>query len=173
MSIFGSVILAIGILGMLSEGEPVGALFFGIFSLVVWYLMAVFVTTTTRVAADEDALVVRTGPLWFPVRDDKILSRHDIVRVFYEQSIEAMGGGIPAHNVYAELTDGSKIPVVTSLPREYAVYIGRALDERLHAEDEQVEVIAPGDEFNADAEEDQIAYLLDSDAEEESRDAKR
>jgi predicted Zn finger-like uncharacterized protein len=105
----------------------------GLLMLLFAYLEAVFLTTTTRISLDADQVAVTSGPLPFPLKDDKTLSVHDVARVFSKRATEAMPPFLPTHNVYAELHDGEEVPVVTSLPREYARYIAATLDDYLHA----------------------------------------
>jgi hypothetical protein len=161
MASIGAMVLSIILPTMISRGEPAGAiLFMGMFMVIAWYLVAVFLTTTTRVHLDEDTLHVQSGPLPFPLKDDKTLNASDIARIFYKESVEVMPSGMPAHNVQAELTDGSQLSVVTSLPRDYAYYIARILDDRLHAPVD-AEIITPGDEFHEEMDADDGARLGD------------
>jgi hypothetical protein len=108
-------------------------LLLGLLVALFAYLEAVFLTTTTGISLDMDEMAVSSGPLPFPIKDDKTLSIHDIVRVFFERTTESWPPFVPTHNVYAELQDAERLPVVTSLPREYARYIAYTLDDYLHA----------------------------------------
>jgi hypothetical protein len=103
------------------------------------YLEAVFLTTTTGISVDMDRIVVSSGPLPFPIKDDKTLSVHDISRVLFERTTESWPPFVPTHSVYAELRDGERLPVVTSLPREYARYIAYTLDGYLCASEDDYE----------------------------------
>ncbi len=103
----------------------------GLAVLIYLYMMAVFVTTTTTIRVDDDSLEVRSGPLPFPIKDDKTLSTADIRRVFFEQTHESLPPFVLTHHVYAELQTGEQVPVVTSLPRSYAHYIAHTLDNYL------------------------------------------
>jgi hypothetical protein len=96
------------------------------------YLVAAFLTTTTQITADNDRLEIQSGPLPFPISDDKSLRLRGVKRVFFEQTLEAWPPGVPAHHVYAELQDGSRVTLVTSLPYDHAHYIARVLEEFLH-----------------------------------------
>ena len=133
-SSMGSVVLTMLLFGMRADGAPGGAiLFVGLLLLVALYLLATIITTTTTISADEDTLQITTGPLPFPVSDDKLLNLDEIRRVYAEQTIEAFSGGVPANNVYAEMSDSRRIPIVTSLPYDYAHYFALLLDDYLHA----------------------------------------
>ena len=101
--------------------------------LVTLYVLATIITTTTTISADDDILEITTGPLPFPVSDDKTLNLDEIRRVYVERTIEAFSGGVPANNVYAEMNDSRRIPIVTSLPYDYAHYLASLLDDYLHA----------------------------------------
>jgi hypothetical protein len=174
MASIGAVMLSVLLPTMISRGEPAGAiLFLGMFMVVAWYLVAVFLTTTTRVHLDEDTLHVQSGPLPFPIKDDKTLNASDIARIFYKESVEVMPSGMPAHNVQAELTDGSQRSVVTSLPRDHAYYIARILDDRLQSTG-SAEIITPGDEFHEEMEtgEGDAAQLADLMADDQTASAR-
>lgn len=167
---FGAVMATIGAVAMslllpnaIAQNEPTGLIMLlGFMILVFWYLLAVFLTTTTRIHLDDDALHVRSGPLPFPIKDDKTVNASDIAQIVYKETVETMPMGMPAHNVHAELTDGSQISVVTSLPREYAHYIARTLDERIQTTG-TAEVLTPGDEFldETNADQDDSVPLAD------------
>jgi hypothetical protein len=103
----------------------------GLLVVLFAYLEAVFLTTTTSISVDVDELTVASGPLPFPIKDDKTLSVHDVARVFFQRTTESWPPFVPTHNVYAELRDGEIVPVVTSLPREYARYMAYTLDDYL------------------------------------------
>jgi hypothetical protein len=133
MSTIGAVALPLIIIGAARDGAPaLILLFFGLLAFVMWYLIAAFLTTTTRISADENQLEIQSGPLPFPASDDKSLRIHDVKRVFFEQTLEAWPPGMPTHHVYAELQDGSRVTLVTSLPYDHAHYIARVLEEFLH-----------------------------------------
>jgi DNA-directed RNA polymerase subunit M/transcription elongation factor TFIIS len=62
--------------------EPTSLLFFlALIALVFSYVAAVGVTTTTTITVDTQRLEVSSGPLPFPIKDDKTLSTADITRV--------------------------------------------------------------------------------------------
>jgi hypothetical protein len=138
---FGAVMVTIGsiaysavALGAAHDGAPPGVvMLFGALALLSMYMLAVFFTTTTRITADEDGIEVKSGPLPFPFKDDKTLSAADISHVAFEKTQEVFPPGMPAHNVYAELHDGERVNVVTSLPREHARYLAATLDDYLRA----------------------------------------
>ena len=138
---FGAAMVSIGLiaytvmfLGAARDGAPRGVLILiGALALLFVYLMAVFVTTTTRITADEGGIEVKSGPLPFPIKDDKTISAEDIAQVAFEKTHEVIPPGMPTHNVYAELHDGERINVVTSLPREHARYLAATLDDTLRA----------------------------------------
>jgi hypothetical protein len=108
-------------------------LLLGLLVALFAYLEAVFLTTTTGISVNGNEMVVTSGPLPFPIKDDKTLSIHDVSRVFFERTTESWPPFMPTHNVYVELQDGERMPLVTSLPREYARYIAYTLDEYVHA----------------------------------------
>ena len=88
---------------------------------------------------------MRSGPLPFPIQDDKTLSTADITRVSFEETYESNSPLPPSYNVYAELLDGARVSVVTSLPRTHAQYIAATLDDYLH-EDVDVGIMESGDD---------------------------
>ena len=152
MCTIGSIIVPILLISASNEPIPPKTsffLFFGMIMLAFWYTMAVFLTTKTDIIAAEDALIVKTGPLPFPIKDDKIVDRHDINRVFSKETME-WPPGMPSHNVCMELSDGQEKSLVTALPQEYAFYITRKLDDYLQS-GEEVDVIESGDEFYDDS----------------------
>jgi hypothetical protein len=141
---FGLVMTTLGAIGsalLFLNGhvnrEPAPVVFIlGLLTLGFWYLLAVFLTTTTRISLDDETLEVQSGPLPFPIRDDKILNTHDVARVVSEQLMETWPTGTTTHHVCAELHDGERIPLVTSLPRAHARYIVHALNAALHETDD-------------------------------------
>ena len=162
----GSIVLTLMLVGMSRDGAPGGAmLFVGLLLLFTLYMLATIVTTTTTISADDDTLQISTGPLPFPVSDDKTLNLREIRRIYVGQTVEAFSGGIPANNVYAEMNDSRRVPVVTSLPYDYAHYLALLLDDYLHAnaEIQELTVADFDDVFDADSEPDseQVAAALD------------
>ncbi len=132
-SSIGSVVLTMMLFGMSADGAPGGAiLLVGLLLLFTLYLLAIIITTTTYISADDDTLQITTGPLPFPVSDDKTLNLDEIRRIYAKQTIEAFSGGVPANNVYAEMNDSRRVPIVTSLPYDYAHYLALLLDDYLH-----------------------------------------
>jgi DNA-directed RNA polymerase subunit M/transcription elongation factor TFIIS len=126
--------------------EPTSLLFFfALIALVFSYVAAVGVTTTTTITADTQHLEVSSGPLPFPIKDDKTLNTADITRVSFEETYESNSPLPPSYNVYAELQDGARISVVTSLPRTHAQYIAATLDDYLH-DDVDVGIMEGGDD---------------------------
>jgi hypothetical protein len=136
MLTIGAVALPLLLVAAARDGAPVlFLLLFGLLAFVVWYLIAVFLTTTTQITVDENQLEIQSGPLPFPISDDKSLRVRDVKRVYFEQTLEAWPPGMPTHHVYAELRDGSRVTLVTSLPYDHAHYIARVLEEFLHPGD--------------------------------------
>ena len=141
MALVGVVVLPLMIVGMLNEGAPgvvIGIM--GAMWLAVHYGLAAIVTTTTRVTVDDEALEVAVGPLPLPVSDKKRLNTREISRVYADRAVEAFSSGMSTNNVYAEMIDGSRAPIVTSLPYEYAHYLAVLLNDYLNSG-----VSAPGD----------------------------
>ncbi|MBN2303602.1 MAG: hypothetical protein JXQ72_03950 [Anaerolineae bacterium] len=133
-SSMGSVVLAMMLVGMRADGAPQGPiLFVGLLLLFTLYMLAMIITTTTHISADDEVLEIATGPLPFPVSDDKILNLDEIRRIYAGQTVEAFSGGVPANNVYAEMNDSRRVPIVTSLPYDYAHYLALLLEDYLHA----------------------------------------
>lgn len=163
-AVFGLVMASIGalvlslVMGLAgSEGAPLPVLLImGIMAAVLAYTVAAFLTTTTCITVDASGLEITSGPLPFPATDDKTLSLHEVKRVFYEQSVEAWPPGMPAHVVRAELTDGSTITLLSSLPYAHARYIAATLNGFLHADDEPAPVLEYGS-GDADAAQDDLA----------------
>jgi hypothetical protein len=157
MSALGSIFFSIMLVGAAPDGAPPPVLLFiSLLAVTMWYLVAVLLTTTTQIIADEDRLEIQSGPLPFPISDDKNLRMRDVKRIFFEQGVEAWPPGVPSHHVYAELQDGSRVTLVTSLPYVYAYYIARALEGFLHpvvdndtAVGEESEMAESSDELNA------------------------
>jgi hypothetical protein len=140
---FGAAMVTIGALAYTAIFIRAGAdnapdgfmIFMGVLALLMYYLLAVFFTTTTRITADDAGIEVKSGPLPFPIKDDKTLSAADISHVAFEKTQETIPPGMPTHNVYAEFHDGERVNVVTSLPREHARYLAATLDDYLRALD--------------------------------------
>lgn len=146
MATVGTVVSALLILNAYANREPTSLLFFlGAMTLICTYLFATLVTTTTTISMDDEDLNVSSGPLPFPVRDDKTLGIAEIARITFEETHESNSPLPPSYNVCAELQDGARISVVTSLPRLHAHYIARVLDDYLQ-EEKVVAVTGPGEE---------------------------
>lgn len=136
---------------------------FSLMTCVFWYTLAVFLTTTTRLTVDSDALEVRSGPLPFPLSDNRIVSTQEIKRVFCEDTVEGWPPGppgMPAYHVSADLYDGDRIRLVTSLPRNYAIYIAESVEDYLQSENTSDD-LASVREMQADTEVGLIGYLSD------------
>jgi hypothetical protein len=152
MATFGAVVSTILLVSAsLSHEPPSLQFFFTLLALIFSYAAAVGVTTTTTITADTQHLYVRSGPLPFPIKDDKTLSTADITRVSFEETYQSNSPLPPSYNVYAELQDGARISVVTSLPRAHAQYIAATLDDYLH-QDIDVSVMESGDDVFGDIE---------------------
>jgi hypothetical protein len=133
MATFATVVSTLLLVNAFLSHEPTSLLFFfALIALVFSYVATVGVTTTTTITADTQHLEVSSGPLPFPIKDDKTLSTADITRVSFEETYESNSPLPPSYNVYAELLDGARISVVTSLPRAHAQYIAATLDDYLH-----------------------------------------
>ncbi len=159
MSTIGGFVFLFMALGMAREAAPPGVI--GLMLLVaalMWYLFAVAVTTNTEVVADDHEVTITSGPLPFPIKDDKRVSMHEIQRVYMEQTFEAMSGGIPANHVYAELRDGSRVRVVSSLPYKYAHFIAQIINE--HVQSEQALPQVSDETLTVDADDDTLDPVL-------------
>jgi hypothetical protein len=149
MCSIGAVVSSILFVGAIRGGEPPGpVLLIGALACVLGYMLAVFVSTTTQIIADEDSLEVISGPIPFPNSDDKRLNSHEIARVYAEPSMTSWAD----HHVYAELHDSSRITLVTSLPYAHAHYIALMLQNYLHSADEEYEDEEAADMIDSDAE---------------------
>ena len=150
ISAIGSVLLPLAFITILTTKnniEPVPMIMVGAGILWSWYLLAAFITTTTRITVNEDALAVKTGPLYLPIKDDKVIPADTLTRMYREEST----GPFSSNNVRAELYDGDRLEVVTSLPEEHAIYIARTIDHYLQSGIPD-DVITSGDEFYDDDE---------------------
>jgi hypothetical protein len=155
MTALASAVLPLLLIAFSMRGIPAPVVgFLSLMSCVFWYTLAVFLTTTTRLTVDPDVLEVRSGPLPFPFSDNRIVSTHQIKRVFCEDTVEGWPPGIPgtpAYHVTADLEDGDRIRLLTSLPRNYALYIAEFVDAYLQAED-AVGDLTDASELDTDAE---------------------
>lgn len=135
MAAFAAILATIFLVSAFLRHEPVQLQFvLALTALFFSYITAMALTTTTTITADLQHLEVSSGPLPFPINDDKTLSTTDIARVSFEESYQSNSPLSPSYNVYAELPDGARISVVTSLPRLHAHYIARVLDDYLQEE---------------------------------------
>lgn len=115
-------------------------IFLGLVSLVLWYVLSIFVTTTIHITANEAGIKVRTGPWPFPIKDDKILRKTDILYVASKKSKSPFPLN-RTYNVYVEMHDGECIDVVSSLPQAPARYLAATLDDYLSMEADEIAVI--------------------------------
>lgn len=160
MATVGVVVSTLLIINAYATGEPTSLLFFlGAMTLICTYLFATLVTTTTTISMDDKDLNVSSGPLPFPIRDDKTLGIAEIARITFEETRESNSPLPPSYNVYAELLDGARISVVTSLPRLHAHYIARVLDDHLQ-EEKEVAVTEAGEQVIDDT----VQAMLEADA---------
>lgn len=135
MSFVGGIVFMVMALGMAREAAPSGIIALTLLlSTLMWYVFAFAMTTTTRIMAADHDVTITSGPLPFPIKDDKRVSLREIQRVFMEQTFEAMSGGVPANHVYAELRDGSRVRLLSSLPHDYAYYIAQVINEHVQTE---------------------------------------
>ena len=162
----GSVLLSTMLFGMMADGAPGGPILLaGLLLLIALYLLATIVTTTTTISANDDTLQISSGPLPFPISDDKTLELDKIRRIYAEQTLEAFSGGVPANNVYAEMNDSRRVPIATSLPYDYAHYLALLLDGYLRTRTEihELDVAEYDDALDAEFVQDneQFAAALD------------
>lgn len=150
MSMIGSVLLPLAFITILATKNNVEVapmMMIGAGILWSWYLVAVFITTSTRITVNEDVLAVKTGPLPLPIKDDKVIPTDTITRLYREEVTDLL----PSNNVRAELSSGDKLKVVTSLPDEHAIYIARVIDHYLQSGIPD-DMITSGGEFYDDGE---------------------
>ncbi|MBN1565720.1 MAG: hypothetical protein JXA10_17890 [Anaerolineae bacterium] len=133
LSLVTTTVCSLMALGAGSDGAPHGiVMIFAALALLALYTFAVFMTTTTRITADEDSLTVSSGPLPFPIKNDKTLKVETIAQVAFEEAQESFPSSLGA-SVYAELHNGERVNVVTALPHEHARYLAATLDDYLRA----------------------------------------
>ena len=151
--------------------SPALGIILGTMTCVFWYVVAVFLTTKTRVMVDSSVVEVRSGPLPFPWSDNRTVNTREVRDVFCEDTVEEWPPalpGMPAHHVSANLFDGDRLRLMTSLPRDYAQYIAGAIDAYLQAEDPGSRLVDTGD---LDTEDDML--LLDYASGEQEQRTKR
>lgn len=162
---FAALVFTMGFLAiLLSPDAPKGVLVVPtIFMIPFWYIIAVMLTTVTRITADRDAVAIQTGPLPFPSTDAKSLDSDDITRVFCEETAESQNNQSSTryYRVTAELIDGSHFTLLGSLPQEYAFYIAQTLEAHLQAPDDSV--VALSDDADQGDEAIPLAHLFDDD----------
>lgn len=150
MSMIGSVLLPLAfatILATKNNIEVAPMMMVGAGMLWSWYLLAAFFITKTHITVNEDVLAVETGPLFLPIKDDKVIPADTIARLYREEVTDLL----PSNNVRAELHDGDQLKIVTSLPDEHAIYIARIIDHYLQSGVPD-DVLISGDEFYDDSE---------------------
>lgn len=156
-SAVGAIFSTTMLIGMIRNGAAGGPIVVvALVLLFMLYLLTVIITTTTHIRADDDTMEISSGPLPFPISDDKTLSTRKIRRIYAEQNIEAFSGGVPANNVYTEMTDSRRVPVVTSLPFDYAHYLALLLDDYVQtgAEIQEVDRAELDDQLDTEVEPD-------------------
>lgn len=151
MATLAATVFTIILVGASVNHEPASVRFFlGLLALIFSYAAVAGVTETTTITADHQHLEVSSGPLPFPIKDDKTLNAADITRISFDETYESNSPLPPSYNVYAELTDGARISVVTSLPRPHAQYIAATLDDYLH-ELTDVGIVESGEDLLGDS----------------------
>jgi len=135
---FGAVVITFALIaiGFSPDAPRLAALLPGAIATLLWYVVAVILTTTTRIRANAETVEVKTGPLPFPISEDKTLATADIARVFCEEVVSSQksGIGVNYYLVRIELVDGVRLSLLDALPQEYAFYIAQALEAYLQIE---------------------------------------
>jgi predicted Zn finger-like uncharacterized protein len=134
-SAVGTAITLIAIISAIGSWEGFNAPGLLVVGALCAYMLAVFVTTTTRITLDDETLDISSGPLPFPLKDSATINVDDIRRVYCREEPELFPMSmVLTHHLYAELYDGDRARLITALPRNYAHYIARTVDAHLQAD---------------------------------------
>lgn len=140
----------------------------GVLIATLVYPLICLLINVTRIVTDPKTLAIQIGPLPFPNTEPKRLDLDEIVRVFCEETGYSQKNQSDTHyyQVNAELIDGSRVPLLRSLPQEYAFYITRTLEVYLE-DPENFAVPLSDDQLFDDSDQAEeaipLAYLFDDD----------
>ncbi len=142
-----------------SDTPPLLLFIVGLIPLAAAYIWAASMGNTTRAVLDEQTLMINCGPLPLPDSANKDLERHNVVRVFCEETEDSQKKGSLTryYHVCAELTDGNRAILIKGIPQDYAFYIAQRLDADLQADADEAAVNLSDDSGQVDA--DEIAHL--------------
>lgn len=107
---------------------------FGLVTLVSYYLLALTVFNKTHIEADDEHIQVSRKPL--PVLWDEPQDIHvaGVRRIRYTETPASVREGydVPRYNVWAEMIDGGRKPIVSDVIDDYAIFIAQQLNEYLN-----------------------------------------
>jgi hypothetical protein len=151
-----------------SDAPLLVRIIFSVLPIVFWYIAAVALTTKTRINVDREKIAIKSGPLPFPINDNKTIDYDDVTEVFCEETEESKKrAAFDRHyRVCMRFNDGNRVALLKSVPQDFAFYIAQSIESYLPAE-EVSDIVMPGDEFHDDSTQDdlQIAQILDADEE--------
>ena len=109
---------------------------FGTAALFAYYVLGLIAYNKTHIIMDDDSVRVSRKPLPNFLREDHQVSLHGAVAIRCEETEASIKHNYdtPRYRVWAEMADGRRKTIIIDVTEEYAYYIARRLDERLHDE---------------------------------------
>lgn len=107
---------------------------FGTAALFAYYVLGLIAFNKTHIIMDDDSVRVSRKPLPNILREDHQVSLHGAVAIRCEETEASIKHNYdtPRYRVWAEMADGRRKTIIMDVTEEYAYYIARRLDERLH-----------------------------------------
>jgi hypothetical protein len=171
VSVLAIILTLISIAALSDNTAPLLVrMIFSVIASVFWYIAAVTITMKTRINIDREKIAIKSGPLPFPINDNKTIDYDDVSEVFCEETEDSKKRAAfdRYHRVCMRFNDGNRVALIKSLPQDFAFYIAQSIESYLPQE-EVSDLVMPGNEFHDDSTQDeddlQIAQILSADEE--------
>jgi hypothetical protein len=111
---------------------------FGLFTLMLYYLLALVAFNKTHIEISDEEISVSRKPLPNLLTQPNTISLSEIEIVRYEETAASKKEGYdtPRYNVWAERVDGNRKLIVSDVIEDYAVFISQRLNEELDLDSE-------------------------------------
>lgn len=131
---------------------PVLPFSFGLFTLMMYYIVALQVFNRTHIEIDDEQIKISRQPLpnIFSAPNTIDLAGVELVRYEETAASRKEGYDTPRYNVWAETVDGQRKLVVGDVISEYAIFVSQWLNERLNSEPDVDNLIEADEVQNLD-----------------------
>lgn len=127
------------------------------------YLTGIIAYNRTHIVMDDEKIAITRKPIPVLFNQGQEISLYGVESIKCEETLASKENGydLPRYRVWAETADGSRRPIVNDVTEEYAFFISRHLEERLHYDVSQLE--------DADYHEDDMLHSGYLDSEQEAQ----